>query len=111
MLSPFELGDEPITSHLVADDFENLHGQNIRMYGYYVTHKTIRTKNKKLMAFGYFIDLNGKFFDTTHFPQILEKHPFAGRGVYEIKGKVVVEFLFLFKICRLYAWILYHLPV
>ncbi|WP_259015529.1 DNA polymerase III subunit alpha [Emticicia fluvialis] len=94
MLSPFELADEPISSNLGADDFQSLYNQNIRIYGYYVTNKTIRTKNKKLMAFGYFIDVYGKFFDTTHFPQVLEKQKFTGTGVYEIKGKVVEDFGF-----------------
>ncbi|WP_259015531.1 hypothetical protein [Emticicia fluvialis] len=52
----------------------------------------MRTKNKKLMGFGYFVDLAGNFFDTTHFPPSLEKYPFLGRAVYEIVGKVVEEF-------------------
>jgi len=44
------------------------------------------------MNFGTFIDIEGQFLDTVHFPQVAAKYPFMGRGVYLIKGKVVEEF-------------------
>lgn len=94
ILSPFKLANESITSNLVANDLSDLLGKTVRIYGYLVTTKTIRTKHKKLMAFGYFYDLQGGFFDTTHFPQVFEKYPFRGYGVYEVKGKVAEEFVF-----------------
>jgi DNA polymerase-3 subunit alpha len=69
-------------------------GKRVAIYGYLVTYKAIRTKNHKNMAFGYFIDHEGEFFDTTHFPQNIEKYPFRGKGVYYIVGKVVEEYGF-----------------
>ena len=42
----------------------------------------------------YFLDEQGEFFDTTHFPPSLEKYPFRGRCVYCLDGKVAEEFGF-----------------
>ena len=44
------------------------------------------------MQFGTFLDSDGCFFDTLHFPQSLKQYPFRGDGVYLVQGKVVVEF-------------------
>lgn len=77
-----------------AQNLISLVGRNIRILGYLVTWKPVRTKNHKLMGFGYFLDEQGEFFDTTHFPPSLEKFPFRGRGVYCLDGKVVEEFGF-----------------
>jgi len=41
-----------------------------------------------------FLDEEGHFFDTTHFPQCLKKYPFGGNGVYLIEGKVVEDYGF-----------------
>ena len=40
------------------------------------------------------IDEEGKYFDTTHFPQMLERFPFQGKGLYLIHGKVTDDFDF-----------------
>ncbi len=69
-------------------------GKKIKMVGSFVTTKPVRTKHGLLMGFGTFLDVEGKFFDTTHFPQSLKKYPFTGSGVYLILGKVVEEFGF-----------------
>jgi DNA polymerase-3 subunit alpha len=44
------------------------------------------------MAFGYFIDEDGAYFDTVQFPKILKQYPFQGAGIYLLKGKVTEEF-------------------
>lgn len=46
------------------------------------------------MALGTFLDIEGNFFDTTHFPDSFKKYSFKGIGVYLIEGKVVEEFGF-----------------
>ena len=46
------------------------------------------------MNFGTFLDREGYFFDTTHFPDIAAAFPFRGKGVYVVTGKVVEEFGF-----------------
>lgn len=68
--------------------------KTIRMIGNYVTYKWVRTIRGDTMAFGTFLDEEGCFFDTTHFPQSLKEYPFEGIGVYLIQGKVVEEFGF-----------------
>ena len=66
-------------------------GKKVRMVGDYVTYKWVRTIKKEIMSFGTFLDDDGCFFDTVHFPQTLKKYPFLGRGVYLILGKVVED--------------------
>ena len=47
------------------------------------------------MYFGTFLDQNGHWIDTVHFPPVAAKYPFRGKGIYRITGKVVSEFDFL----------------
>lgn len=69
-------------------------GQTVRMVGQYVCEKTVHTKNNKKMWFGTFLDADGNFFDTTHFPDAAPVYPFRGTGCYLILGKVVEDFGF-----------------
>lgn len=78
---------------LVKDMMKHI-GKKVRMVGSLVTTKPVKTKRGDWMAFGTFLDVEGKFFDTTHFPPSLKKYPFTGSGVYLILGKVVEEFGF-----------------
>jgi DNA polymerase-3 subunit alpha len=59
--------------------------------GYLVTLKPTRTKNGDRMYFGYFLDQQGEFFDTVHFPSDLKKYSFQGSGVYLMEGMVMEE--------------------
>ena len=47
------------------------------------------------MNFGVFLDLDGKWIDTVHFPQVAAKYPFRGPGCYLITGTVTEEFGFI----------------
>ena len=51
-------------------------GKKVRMVGHLVTIKYIKTIKREWMNFGCFIDPEGSFFDTTHFPQSLRGYPF-----------------------------------
>jgi DNA polymerase-3 subunit alpha len=62
------------------------------MVGDFVAEKFVKTKRGELMKFGTFLDIEGKFFDTVHFPPSLVQYPLRGAGIYLIKGKVVQEF-------------------
>ena len=44
------------------------------------------------MYFGIFVGVKGYHIDTVDFPAAAKKHPFKGRGVYELTGKVTEEF-------------------
>lgn len=92
--SPFGMINELPASKLAAKDLQGQMGRHVKIYGYMVTYKPIRTRNNKNMAFGYFLDHQGEFFDTTHFPQNLERYPFRGKGVYYLEGKVIEEYGF-----------------
>jgi DNA polymerase-3 subunit alpha len=44
------------------------------------------------MFFGNFVDRDGHFVDTVHFPPVARQYRFRGKGVYSITGKVMEEF-------------------
>ncbi|MBP8942894.1 MAG: hypothetical protein KBG76_11865 [Saprospiraceae bacterium] len=98
LCSPFDLLDAPYidqhTTGITATEMPKHYRKTVIMYGYYVTRKWVSTKNNKLMSFGTWVDREGRFFDTTHFPPSLEAYPFKGKGIYLIKGKVVDDFGF-----------------
>jgi len=79
-----------IMSHELAANI----GKTVRMLGVLVTIKYVRTIKSDIMHFATFIDYEGEFFDSVHFPDIAKAFPFRGRGVYLIMGKVVEEFGF-----------------
>jgi DNA-directed DNA polymerase III PolC len=78
-----------MTKHLT----QNI-GKIVRMVGNYVCEKTVHTKKDTVMWFGTFLDAEGNFFDTTHFPDVTPNYPFKGKGCYLIEGKVVEDFEF-----------------
>ena len=44
------------------------------------------------MAFGCFVDTEGQWIDTVHFPPSLKKYGYRGKGIYRIRGPVKEEF-------------------
>lgn len=94
LINPFELIVEKIDDKIKARDMAKYHKRMIIMYGYLVTIKSTVTIKKDRMQFGTFLDSEGYFFDTTHFPDSIRRYPFVGRGVYRIKGKVTSDFGF-----------------
>lgn len=94
LCNPFDLLSEAIETTTQTKDIKKYLGKKIIMHGYYVTYKPVTTVNGKHMAFGTWLDHEGRFFDTTHFPRALERHPLQGRGCYEIVGIVTEDFGF-----------------
>ena len=94
LCSPFELLDDNINGDILTRDLKRRMHKTVRMVGYFVTRKNVTTVNRKLMNFGTWLDREGRFFDTTHFPPSLAKYPFRGKGCYLITGKVVEDFGF-----------------
>lgn len=92
--SAFELLREPPGKSLLASDLSKYVGREIELVGYLVTIKYTSTIKRETMMFATFLDREGYFFDTTHFPKVVEAFPFRGRGVYRIRGKVDEEFGF-----------------
>jgi DNA polymerase-3 subunit alpha len=94
LASPFLLLKEPITEPYTAAMLPRYLGQTIALYGYLVHVKNTATKQGARMQFGTFLDVEGQFLDTTHFPPVAARYPFRGKGIYLIRGKVVEEFGF-----------------
>jgi DNA polymerase III alpha subunit len=91
-LTWFDMLETSFRGEVTAKDLIKYVGKKVRMVGHLVTIKYIKTIKKEWMNFGCFIDPEGSFFDTTHFPQSLISYPFKGAGTYLIMGKVVEEF-------------------
>ena len=92
LCNPFSLLTTKTTGNLRAKYLEQLEGKLIIVEGYLITIKHTKTGNGKLMHFGTFLDRDGDFLDTVHFPPIVAKYPFRGKGIYKITGKVMIEF-------------------
>ncbi|SHN00797.1 DNA polymerase III subunit alpha [Mucilaginibacter sp. OK098] len=93
-LTMFDLLRSSFRGDVMTKDLVAHTGKIVRMVGNYVCEKTVHTKNNKLMWFGTFLDAQGDFFDTTHFPDATPGYPFKGKGCYLIEGKVVQDFGF-----------------
>jgi DNA polymerase-3 subunit alpha len=93
-LSFFDMLKTTYRGDVMADDLPNCVGKTVKMLGCFVTYKPVKTVKGHTMAFGTFIDVKGKFFDTVHFPPVLLAYPFSGDGCYLILGKVVSDFNF-----------------
>ncbi len=92
LCNPFSLLSKPQQSQLQAKDLLHYKNKVVTIEGYLVTTKTTSTSNKKTMHFGTFLDRNGDFVDTVHFPPVAAKFPFRGKGIYKITGRVMEEF-------------------
>lgn len=92
LCNPFLLLKQPLENPLRAEHLPKLIGKIVSIEGYLVTTKRTRTSKKDDMYFGNFLDYDGDFIDTVHFPPIAKRYPFRGKGLYRIKGKVIEEF-------------------
>lgn len=92
LCNPFHLLEKPSISKLRAKHLTQLEGKLIIIEGYLITTKNTKTSNGKIMHFGTFLDRDGDFIDTVHFPPIAARFPFRGKGIYAITGRVMIEF-------------------
>lgn len=79
-------------NYVLSRDLQQMHGMNVWIKGYLIHAKNTTTSQGHRMAFGTFIDEEGNWLDTVHFPEIIQRFPFRGRGVYKVFGKVIVEY-------------------
>ncbi|PNQ74941.1 DNA polymerase III subunit alpha [Hanstruepera neustonica] len=92
LCNPFDLLEYPSLNPLRANQLLFYRNKTITIEGYLVTTKNTGTSDGKRMFFGTFLDRDGYFIDTVHFPPIAAKFPFRGQGVYTITGKVLEDF-------------------
>ncbi|WP_282123878.1 DNA polymerase III subunit alpha [Algibacter mikhailovii] len=91
----FSLLEMSPTNRCLVADLKAFKNKVITIYGYLVTAKNTSTHKGDRMHFGTFLDQDGQWLDTVHFPPVAKRYPFKGKGVYRITGKVVEEFGFL----------------
>ncbi|WP_431609250.1 DNA polymerase III subunit alpha [Chryseobacterium sp. 'Rf worker isolate 10'] len=91
--SPFDLLKTLYRGDVMGRDLVQYHKKQVRMLAYLISRKHVPTK-KGTMYFGTWIDANGDYFDTAHFPDNLKAYPFLGGGCYLLLGTVEVDFHF-----------------
>jgi DNA polymerase-3 subunit alpha len=94
LCNPFELADEPLINGTTAKELSSKIGHFIIAYGYLVTVKNTKTAKGERMNFATFLDQNGDYLDSVHFPIIAQQFPFQGKGLYKLQGRVAEEFGF-----------------
>ena len=94
LADPFLLADEPLDQGTTAAELPDKLGHFVIAYGYLVTVKDTKTQKGDRMNFATFVDQNGDFLDSVHFPNIAAQFPFRGKGLYTVQGRVVEEFGF-----------------
>jgi DNA polymerase-3 subunit alpha len=94
LCSPFDLLRDPLPVNFTAKELSKYLGKSISISGYLITIKTSYTIHREKMHFGTFIDIEGNWIDTVHFPPAAKKYPFTGSGCYLIQGRVVEEYNF-----------------
>lgn len=91
--SPFALLQTSYRGSVMAKDLIKHHKGQVKMLAYLISRKHVPTK-RGTMFFGTWIDAEGEYFDTAHFPNCLEHYPFQGGGCYLLLGTVEVDFHF-----------------
>lgn len=91
--NPFDLLQTKYRGSVMAKDLVKFHKKQVKMLAYLISRKHVPTK-KGTMFFGTWIDVEGNYFDTAHFPDNLKQFPFQGGGCYLLLGTVEVDFHF-----------------
>lgn len=89
---PFLLLRDPLPARQLARELPSCIGQEVVVVGYQVTVKPTKSKKGDAMFFGTFLDEEGQWLDTVHFPPVAKQFPFRGKGVYAVKGAVSEAF-------------------
>ena len=91
--SPFDLLQTKYRGSVFVKDLLKYYKQQVKMLAYLISRKHVPTK-KGAMYFGTWIDANGEYFDTAHFPDSLKENNFQGGGCYLLLGTVDIDFHF-----------------
>ncbi|MEA1874753.1 MAG: DNA polymerase III subunit alpha [Bacteroidota bacterium] len=91
-LSWFDLLEYSLKTDMHAGMLIKHIGRIVEIPALYITIKYVKTVKGEIMYFAAWVDQQGNYFDTVHFPDSLKLYPFRGKGVYLVRGKVVEEF-------------------
>ncbi|WP_433765664.1 DNA polymerase III subunit alpha [Flavobacterium ginsenosidimutans] len=89
----FDILQTKYRGDVMAKNLVKHHKKQVKMLAYLISRKHVPTK-RGAMYFGTWIDHEGTYFDTAHFPDSLEKYPFQGGGCYLLLGNVEVDYHF-----------------
>lgn len=98
--SIFDLLKTKYRGHVMVKDLLTYHKRQVKMLAYLISRKHVPIKKKNYpgkkddMYFGTWIDAEGQYFDTAHFPDSLKKFPFKEGGIYLLLGTVEVDYYF-----------------
>ena len=102
--TPFDLLQTSYRAGARARTLANHYKETVRVLAYLISIKQVPTKRGD-MYFGTWIDLDGEYFDTAHFPNSLKEYPFQDGGCYLLLGKVEVDYHFptitIFKMAKM----------
>lgn len=90
----FSLADSELNGGIKASQLNNYINQSVLLYGVLVNTRFHKTSNGKRIRFCTFVDVDGHYFDTVHFSEVVDKYPINGIGVYACYGKITEEFDF-----------------
>jgi DNA polymerase-3 subunit alpha/error-prone DNA polymerase len=89
----FDLLETKYRGDIMAKNLLIHHKKQVKMLAYLISRKQVPTK-RGTMYFGTWIDNEGTYFDTVHFPDNLLQYPFLGGGCYLLLGVVEVDYHF-----------------
>ncbi len=89
----FDLLETKHRGDIKVRNLPSCHKKQVRMLAYLISTKQVPTK-KGNMYFGTWIDDEGAYFDTAHFPDSLVEYPFKGGGCYLLLGTVEIDYHF-----------------
>lgn len=89
----FDLLQSHYRGDVMAKNLIQHHKKQVRMLGYLISRKQVPTV-RGTMYFGTWVDFEGTYFDTVHFPDNLLQYPFQGGGCYLLLGTVEVDYHF-----------------
>ncbi|MBK8342035.1 MAG: DNA polymerase III subunit alpha [Bacteroidetes bacterium] len=95
LTSPFGLIDDPQINNrrlIRVKDFPKHVGATVEIIGYLIITKHTATKKGEHMYLGTFLDEDGNWLDTAHFPASAKKYRFKGKACYLLKGTIQESF-------------------
>lgn len=95
LTSPFGLIDDPQINNrrlIRVKDFPEHVGATVEIIGYLIITKHTATKKGEHMYLGTFLDEDGNWLDTAHFPASAKKYRFKGKACYLLKGTIQESF-------------------
>lgn len=91
--SIFDLLKTKYRGHVMVKDLLKYHKKQVKMLAYLISRKHVPIENGD-MFFGTWIDAEGQYFDTAHFPKSLKNNPFQEGGIYLLLGTVEIDYHF-----------------